>query len=308
MQAMNLISKEAIECINSHGYSIGEHLGSGGYGKCFVVYSQKYNRNFVCKVMHAAADDRNKRMSFTREVNSLSAIIHPNIVKIYDFFESSDDLFMILEYCEHGSLQDIINDNKTLPYSELRQLIYDVLSAIDFCHKNGIAHHDIKPSNILIDKYGRAKLCDFGLASLWDNSEQCREFAGSVAFMCPEIVQMKSYQPFKADTWAFGVTLYYLVTKRLPFNAGSISTIKKLICEGRRERMYFNMPNEIAKIIDQCLIVDEDTRPEISEIITQFQTDRSQLPKLSKKCKTFNLYRHLVIPKARINHHSSLVY
>lgn len=303
---MNCISSNAIACINEHGYSIGAHLGSGGYGKCFVVFSEKYKENFVCKIIHAPAEDMVKRASFLREVKSLSSVNHPNIVKIYEYFQRDDDLFMILEHCERGSMQDIITKHKFISESELRQIVFDVLSGIEYCHQKGIAHRDIKPSNILIDRYGHAKLCDFGLALLWMQNKRCSMFIGSIQFMSPEIVRKQLHQPFKPDVWAVGVTFYYLVTRRLPFFTNNIIDVKKLICSGDHAEIFGEIPNYIRQIIKLCLTVDPHSRPDISQLKKLLPADKSMKPRISNKWKY--LPHPIIHPRMRIVHHDSLCY
>ena len=234
--------------LTSRGYLVKKEIGNGSQGVCLVVYSEKYKIDFAAKVMKLKRGDNDTaaKMEFEREVYSLSHIIHPNIVNIYDYFAEGGYLFMIIEYCPSGSLNNKVRAMSSRPsYNFIRGILCNILNALCYCHETKhISHHDIKLHNILIDGLGHAKLCDFGLSQLIleringspDIEEKELEnipegliehpekqnVGGSILYMSPELLyctfhQGCRYDMFAADMWAVGVTLYFLLTGRYPF-------------------------------------------------------------------------------------------
>ena len=214
---------------------------------------------FVAKCMQLVAGLEERAMKqFKSEVYSLTHLIHMNIVQIYDYFNDGQYLFMIIEYCDKGNLMTVVKKQQksssllaNCNYPSIRKIMIEVLSALSYCHDvQHISHHDIKPSNILIDSFGRAKLCDFGISyfvethkiqtfdeevihdsnrhpSVWAEEKDAKQnTSGSLLFMSPQLLLCslngnKKYDMFAADMWAFGVTAFYLVSGKFPFIAHS---------------------------------------------------------------------------------------
>ncbi|EAY18943.1 CAMK family protein kinase [Trichomonas vaginalis G3] len=161
-------------------------------------------------------------ISYKREVESLVQFDHPHIVKVYDVFSSETEMFIILEYCSGGSLESIVKSGKKITPKALFQYSKEISDAIYYIHSNGYEHCDIKPSNILLDQFGRIKLADFGLCCPCDDTTTKKQYCGSLSFMSPESLVGKSCDPFKNDVWAFGVTLYYIIKRKLPFKGDNL--------------------------------------------------------------------------------------
>ncbi|EAX92980.1 dual specificity MAPKK, putative [Trichomonas vaginalis G3] len=108
--------------------------------------------------------------------------------------------------------------------------MHDVVLCIKSLHDNNVAHHDIKPSNFLVDKYGRIKCCDFGLSSVYDCDDvQSSVHKGTLLFMSPEMLSMTPFNPMKSDIWALGVTLFFMATKTYPFIASDARLLLKVM-------------------------------------------------------------------------------
>jgi serine/threonine protein kinase len=154
-----------------------------------------------------------------QELQALRSLWNPNVIYLYESFVECGVSFLIFEYCPGGSLADKIK-HKPIPRNELDPICCQLISALRACHAQHIAHLDIKPENILIDKNGRVKLADFGTSQIINGGLSC-QFKGSPAFLAPEILRGQPYNPFKADVWSLGVTLYGLAAGTLPW-AGSL--------------------------------------------------------------------------------------
>ena len=206
--------QEAPTFLQSVGYTVKGTIGSGSFGNVYLVYSEKWTEDFVCKIFRLPEDPTAE----VSEIQVLMRLYHPNIISMYDFFVHNGFGFLILEYCPGGSLQQMIDSLGGVPTTKLVEYALQVTSALLACHQQRIAHRDIKPANILIDKYGRIKLADFGLAQDIVGDEKSRMIVGSRAYMPPEMFQRKPSNPFLSDIWALGVTFFVMANGTLPWD------------------------------------------------------------------------------------------
>jgi serine/threonine protein kinase len=195
-----------------------ERVGMGSYGQVYTVASHRYEGMiFVAKVIRIpeAPDNQISRELFNREVTILRTLDHPHIVSFFDSFPCGEDFVLILEYCDHGTIDRYIRA-EALSQTDILRLLKQVLMALQDCHRVGIAHRDIKPANILVDKYNRAKLVDFGLSCFVRAGDKSR--AGSRTYMAPELVRnIDGCDLFKADIWSLGVTFYTILVGESPW-------------------------------------------------------------------------------------------
>ncbi|OHS99581.1 hypothetical protein TRFO_33955 [Tritrichomonas foetus] len=231
---MNSAIAENQQALENHGYTLLECIGEGGFAKCYKVHSSKYDQVFACKIMkisqpapkklpiqsteeniqcnqnchninhiHKVNDKNEKKedkkekkmpLSVLAEIESLVNIIHPNVIHIYDYFQERDSVYMILEYCNGGSVADIIKKNGPYEYPVLVDYAKQIIRALQSIHALHIAHRDIKPANIFIDSYDRPKLADFGLAEHTLTPDLSKRTGGSLPFMAPEFFKQNSTQ------------------------------------------------------------------------------------------------------------------
>ena len=253
--------------LQKHGYTLLNSIGKGSYGECFTVHSAKYQIDFVCKVFYLPSDEKQTviKRSFDTECNALTRVMHPNIINIFDYFSSNELLCIILEYCAHGSVQQLLLREKRLDENRLFHYSKNLIDALQYLHSHHFVHLDIKPGNMLIDNAGRVKLADFGLARIWDSDQQMNIFSGSYAYMAPEILKKKPFDPFKADVWSLGITLYQMATGQLPFIAKTLSSFIGLIDLGY-PALPPTVPMYIRNIISLCLVPIPERRASIQDI------------------------------------------
>lgn len=223
---------EIYKTMQTHQYQIRDPIGAGGFASCYTCFSEKYNSVYVVKLMELSAEKKSLPDSFNAEIGALIKVIHPNVVSIYDYFTSEHILYIILEYCTGGSLDQVIKSQGRIDPPELYSICKQVITALLVVHSLGIAHRDIKPQNILLDNNRRPKLADFGLAQQITKNELSERFSGSLPFKSPEILNMKPYDPFLGDVWALGVTFYLMAYGELPWKANTLSDWKLLIESG----------------------------------------------------------------------------
>ena len=171
---------------------------------------------------------------------------HPNIIKLYEIFEAPNSVYLVMEECQGGELFDKISEhienNKMYSEKEAAKIMKQVMSAIEYCHNNGICHRDLKPENLLFLKKGDEannplKVIDFGLSKRTLNNMKFKTRVGTPYYISPEILAGSYNQ--KCDIWSAGVILYSLLSGELPFNGSNAEEIYSKI-----EKMEINFPPE----------------------------------------------------------------
>ena len=262
-----LDSDEITRVLDEHGYDLGQFIGRGGFAECYTVISRKYKFTFACKVIQIDTKNQTKLESFDNEFNALCQTTHPNIVQIFDKFITDTHVFLVLEYCPNGDLNNFLRKNG--PIQEERQMLLALsmmIKALEYLESKKIAHNDIKPGNFLIDQHGRIKLSDFGLTkTLHHEADLSDDFRGSIAFLAPEVVSFKPYNPLKADVWSFGVTAFLLSTGMYPFTGYNFQTLKTVILSGIFT-FPRTIPQSIRTIISKCLHINPAARPTFADL------------------------------------------
>ncbi|OHS93889.1 CAMK family protein kinase [Tritrichomonas foetus] len=266
-KSMEKHKTEIITELERKGYKLLQPIGNGGFATVYTVLNIHHDQIFCVKLMELTNEEHKSSLpqSFRAEIDSLINLIHPHVVAIFDYFQSKNMLYIILEYCQNGSLDSLIKDCGKIEPPHLFTMCKQIISALSICHQTGIAHRDIKPQNILLDQHHRPKLADFGLAQKLQKQELIERFSGSLPYKAPEILNMKPYDPFLADVWALGVTFVVMATGTLPWKANSLSEWKFLVSGGPA-----NLPQGIDKrfnaIIKRMLDPNISTRATLEEV------------------------------------------
>ncbi len=217
-------------------YRIIGHIGKGGMAVVYRGQHKTLSRRIVAiKVLSTALEgDKSFHERFFREAEVMDRLDHPNIVTLWDFIEQGGQYFIVMEYVDGTTLHHIIKQSKgPLPLEQIGKIFHQVLDAVGYAHSLGIVHRDIKPSNIMINKRGEVKITDFGIARiLGENFETTLTVTGmglgSPYYMSPEQVLASKKHPITAasDIYSLGITLYQMLTGKLPFSeGGSLYTI-----------------------------------------------------------------------------------
>jgi len=249
-------------------YYFFDKIGEGSFSKIYKVIDTRFKIEFAAKVVMCGDTDKNDNniVWFNNEVNHLEELDHPNIMRIFKTFSHGPFNVMILTYCSGGTLMEHIENSFPFANGLLMSYICQMISALEHCHSHKIAHRDIKPDNILIDKYGRLILSDFGFSMKPRSSKLFSSFRGSFAFISPEMFSGVAYDPFKADVWALGVTIYVLAYGKLPWPIDrDEKTIKKAIINAD-----ITIPKEsdpiVARLISSMLQIEPSIRPSMHDI------------------------------------------
>ena len=199
-------------------YEITGTLGVGGMGQVYQVRHTISNRTEAMKVLAPGrASPTNSSLAFSAKSSLLASLHHPNITELHTAFRHNGELIMIMEFVDGHTLSAKLR-NAPITLATGLDYIQQVLSGLAYAHERGIVHRDVKPSNIMISRDDRVKLLDFGLAfpTLGPEFTRSGMILGSLPFMSPEQVLGKQLDA-RSDVYAVGVTLYQLLTGRLPF-------------------------------------------------------------------------------------------
>ncbi|KAI5479767.1 STE/STE11/cdc15 protein kinase [Pseudohyphozyma bogoriensis] len=197
-------------------YSLGEKLGVGAFGTVWRAFNWETGETVAVKQIGLSNIPKSELPDIMSEIDLLKNLHHPNIVQYRGFVKTSDFLFIILEFCENGSLQTITKKFGRFPESLVALYILQVLQGLLYLHDQGVIHRDIKGSNILATKEGNIKLADFGVATQAGGPEDAN-VVGSPYWMAPEVVD-QSGATTASDIWSLGALVIELLTGKPPYH------------------------------------------------------------------------------------------
>jgi len=215
-------------------------------------------------------DEDEKRMLFN-EINILKEIDHPNIVKMYEFFEDEKRYYLVTEICKGGELFDEILQRGKFSERDGAVLMKQVLSCINYCHQNNIVHRDLKPENILLEQnkeFDAIKIIDFGTSLVYDPNKNLDEKLGTPYYIAPEVLN-KNYNS-KCDIWSCGVISYILLSGMPPFNGQSDQEIMKKVRAGSfsfDDKVWNNISDNCKDFITKLLTYKQEERPTASDAL-----------------------------------------
>ena len=248
----------ALRRITGSRYRIMKRLGSGGMANVYYALHQVLARPLVIKVLHAhLARDPEMRERFRREAESASRLVHPHICTIVDYAETEEAIYTVMPYLAGGSMADLLTRDRTVAAAPAAAISAQVASALDYAHRRGIVHRDIKPDNILFDEDGNALITDFGIATARFHGRLTGtgRAMGTPHYMSPEQAMGKMVDG-RSDLYAVGVMLYEMLLGFPPFDgADSYSVGYKHVHEApvAPEVVDSRVPVALSAIVMQCL-------------------------------------------------------
>lgn len=255
-------------------YKIEKEIGKGGMGVVYLATDKRLERKVAIKVLSLSGSNEDVHISsdeviqrFKREAIAVAKLNHPNIVNIYDIGEENGMYYMVMEFVDGNTLSNVINE--TLENHEMAlNIIIQVCGALDSAHEEGIIHRDIKPANIILTSKGMPKLMDFGIAQLEDNQEdfkitQSGSLLGSLLYISPEQLSNSSEIDSRADIYSLGMSLYEMLTGKLPFMSDNMKqVVMKILTQDPPPPSTFNpnIPIELDTVILKSLEKDVHRR------------------------------------------------
>lgn len=239
-------------------YRIEDFLGMGGMGEVYRASHVKIGRQAAVKVLTQATRDGGGFVErFFNEARIQANLQHPNIATLYDFCEHGGQPCIIMEYVDGQTVAERIEAYGPLPLSEALYVFEKVVEAIEYVHRHGVIHRDIKSNNIKVSSAGMVKLLDFGIAKgqMSPGLTEVGSVIGTLHYLAPEQIR-GGVADNRSDIWALGVLLYEMVTGKVPFEASTIGDLCDKIKSGRYEPpTKFNpgVPRAVCDVIARCL-------------------------------------------------------
>ena len=206
-------------------YQIVSPLGQGGMASVYKAFQPALDRYVALKVLRAGiVDDPEQRERFEREAKAIARLRHPSIVQVFDFDNVDGTAFLVMEFIDGGTLKtkltELAGTGQRLPRGEAGRIISEIADGLDMAHHQGIVHRDVKPSNVLLNRAGRAIIADFGIARILAAAQQTQTGVGvgTPEYMSPEQGEGIAVDK-QSDIYSLGVMAYELVTGRVPFRA-----------------------------------------------------------------------------------------
>ena len=239
-------------------------LGKGTYGEVQLVRHKTTNQLIALKKIRKITKDRKVPIKLLyREISVQVKLSSPHITRLYDHYETPDEVFLFLEYIDGGNLFSQIKKKIKFPEREACKYFFQICQGVDYLHENKIIHRDLKPDNILLSKSGTVKICDFGWAIA--GQDERSTYCGTLDYMAPEILRGMNYSN-KVDVWSLGIILFELIQGQTPFKARSSSERLRKMIE-RKIEFLVNISTAAKALIMKMLQVQPELRPSLDEIL-----------------------------------------
>lgn len=251
-------------------YRLGELIKEGGSGEVRVCFNRDTGYKCAVKVFRKSTmTNEASRANLEKEIRVLKALDHPNIIRIYEFFEDIEKIYIVIEYCAGGELASELVRRGQFSEVHAARVMSQLFSAVAYLHSNSVVHRDIRPENILLEdntEYLNIKLISFETAATIKNAK-VRGRAGTVHYMAPEVLAA-SYSE-KCDVWSCGVVMYVLLAGHAPFTGDSEEEILENAKRGKAElqNSHWDKVSEGARSLIQNLLMTEQLRPSAAETL-----------------------------------------
>ncbi|KAJ5076889.1 serine/threonine-protein kinase brsk2-like protein [Anaeramoeba ignava] len=248
-------------------YIIGKTLGEGSSGKVKLGTHKQTGEEVAIKILSKKKMKTNGSYAkkIAREIAILRLLDHPHVLKLYDVFETSKNLYLIMEHLNYGDLFGYLSKRSSLTNEEALSFFQQIIWGLDYCHNHFVCHRDLKPENLLLSDNYNVKIADFGLARMTCENNLLKTSCGSPHYISPEIAKGMLYEGRSSDVWSCGIILYVLLSGNLPFTDINIQRLLEKITIGK-----FTTPSfftfEQKDLINKMLTVDPQKRITIPEI------------------------------------------
>src|SRR4051812_2051320 len=247
-------------------YRLEGRLGVGGMSTVRLAFDTRLERNVAVKLLaEHLAQDASFVSRFRREALAAARLVHPNIVQVFDFGsdQESSRQFIVMEYVDGQSCAEILRERGHLDPEEAVDILAQSCRGLDYAHRNGVVHRDVKPGNLLLSADGMIKLADFGIAKAAEQSDITKvgSVLGTAAYLSPEQARGEPAGP-PSDLYALGVVAYQLMAGRLPYQAASLTDLarQQSTPPPRLDDLVPDVPATLAAAVQRALAGDPDQR------------------------------------------------
>jgi len=262
------------EQVLSGRYRVLRKIGGGGMADVYLCEDLTLGRRVALKVLlQRFLDDPNFVERFRREAKAAAGLNQANLVSIYDWGEVDGTYFIVMEYVEGETLKDLVRRQGRLGGSEAVRILLQLLAALEFAHRTGIVHRDVKPQNVMLDRHGNVKVTDFGIARAGDSGmTEAGSILGTAQYLAPEQAKGQRVDE-RSDLYSVGIVLYEMLTGTVPFKGDSAVTVAlKHVNEMAAEpaQLVPGLPYALNQIVLKAIAKDPDQRYQTAE---QFARD-----------------------------------
>jgi serine/threonine protein kinase len=248
-------------------YRLERRLGVGGMATVQLAFDTRLERYVAVKLLaEHLAEDASFVSRFRREALAAARLVHPNIVQVFDFGsdQHSGRNFIVMEYVDGHSCAEILRDRGPLVPRDAVDILCQACRGLDYAHRNGVVHRDVKPGNLLQNTDGVVKLADFGIAKAAEQSDITKvgSVLGTAAYLSPEQTRGEPAEP-GSDLYALGVVAYQLLSGRLPYEAASLTDLARLQESGPPmplDELNRDVPPALAQTVARALARDRASR------------------------------------------------
>lgn len=272
-------------------YKILEKLGAGGMGTVYLAEDTRLERQVALKFLSSSITENEEALErFSNEAKIAASLSHPNIAQVHAIEESEEGTFIVFQYIDGQELQDYIEERE-LTEDESFSIARSIADGLLAAHEKGNIHRDIKAGNIMLTSKGSVKILDFGIAGLLQAEElmNTEEQLGTASYMAPELF-VGLPANIQSEVWAYGVVLYQLYSKKLPFDGVYQQAISYSIMHEEPtpiEELVPEIPEAIASIITKCLQKDRENRYEsFNEILQELDSYKNETQTIIKEVES----------------------
>ena len=257
------------ETVIAGRYELGRRLGIGGMSTVQLALDRRLERNVAVKLLaEHLADDPAFVSRFRREALAAARLVHPNVVQVFDFGfdEAAHHHFIVMEHVPGHSCAELLRDRGHLDVDEAAEIVAQACRGLDYAHRNGVVHRDVKPGNLLVTDDGVVKLADFGIAKATEQSSitQVGSVLGTASYLAPEQARGEEAGP-RSDLYSLGVVAYQLLSGCLPYEAASLSELalkQQQELPAPLEQLNPAVPPELAQAVAIALEIEPEARYE----------------------------------------------
>ena len=247
-------------------YEILSILGKGTFGIVKLAQDKTTKEKVAIKVLEKEKiNDEEDKLRVKTEIEILSRMAHINVINAKKILKDSENIYIIMEYCEKGELFDHIIEEISLSNDEAAYYFYQLINGLEYIHHKGIVHRDLKLENLLLSKNNILKIIDFGLSNYYDKNKLLSTPCGSPCYASPELLSGEKYDGIMIDIWSTGIILYAMLCGYLPFDEDNIDILYQNILDCELEIPDY-LEEDSVDLIKKILVINPANRIDIKGI------------------------------------------